>query len=68
MVIAAAAEAFIDLVEPNWVISRTTSLAFIASSLSPGPSWSKNHKLQITSPAQVLPIRCLGKWLAIVNF
>jgi len=38
MVIAAAAEAFIDLVEPNWVISRTTSLASMAFSLSPGPS------------------------------
>ena len=38
MVIAAAAEAFIDLVEPNWVISSTTSLASMASSLSPGSS------------------------------
>ena len=38
IVIAAAAEAFMDLVEPNWVISRTTSLALMASSDSPGPS------------------------------
>ena len=27
MVIEAAAEAFIDLVEPNWVISKTMSAA-----------------------------------------
>jgi len=45
MVIAAAAEAFIDLVEPNWVISRTTSLASIAFSLRPGPSCPNRNTL-----------------------
>jgi hypothetical protein len=41
MVIAAAADALIDLVEPNWVISNTTSAASSASCDNPGPSWPK---------------------------
>jgi hypothetical protein len=47
MVIAAAAEALIDLVEPNWVISRTTSLAAMAFSLRPGSS-CPNKKTQLS--------------------
>ena len=42
MAIAAAALALIERVEPNWLISSTTSDALIASSLSPGPSWPNN--------------------------
>jgi chromosome segregation protein len=35
--------ALIDLVEPNWVISSTTSEASIAASLRPGPSCPKSR-------------------------
>src|SRR5699024_2391629 len=38
MVIAAAAAAFIDRVEPYWAMESTSRLAKCASSLSPGPS------------------------------
>jgi hypothetical protein len=38
MVIAAAALAFIDLVDPNCVISTTSFDAAIAASDKPGPS------------------------------
>jgi hypothetical protein len=38
MVIAAAAEALIDLVEPNCVISTTSFEAAVAASDKPGPS------------------------------
>ena len=42
MVMAAAAEALIERVEPNWVISSTTDAASMAASDKPGPSWPNN--------------------------
>ena len=39
--IAPAADAFIDLVEPLWVIPRIWEQAAIPSGESPGPSWPK---------------------------
>ena len=42
MATAAAAEALIERVDPNWLISTTASHASIASAESPGPSCPKS--------------------------
>jgi hypothetical protein len=40
---AAAALALIDLVDPNWLISKTALALSRASWLSPGPSWPNRN-------------------------
>jgi hypothetical protein len=42
MVTAAAADAFMDRVDPNCVISMTLVARAIASADKPGPSWPKS--------------------------
>src|SRR5699024_9572906 len=47
MVIAAAAAAFIDRVEPYWAMDSTARLARCASSLSPGPSCPNSSRQRL---------------------
>jgi len=68
---APAAEAFIDLVEPLWVIPSICEQAAIPSGESPGPSWPKykthdsgNVALSMFPQPGTLSIPIIGTWFA----
>src|SRR5690606_14308578 len=52
MMMAAAAEALIERVEPYWVISMCPEAAASASSLRPGPSWPNSSTQRSGSSAR----------------